>query len=585
VLGIVHALAEGLHACESRGLFPGPLRWSELSLDPPCIAAESLVRAIAGAPSSPTRTSSEPSLKWTPPEQTAGAAWTSAANRYVLGLVAYRLISGGHPFEGGGLRHAALAQASSDPAPFEESLARDLKPGVQSFVLRMLAPDAKSRPQSAKAIVQACEELLASPKTIARKSVETSEKQPQARSPVSRAAAASSPARAAKHASRLPRIAALAPVLAGAAAVLVAVAARSESTPKIAKVRPVAPLSEDQSSVAACGSCHAREVSEWSRSAMSFSARSPLYGALESLVEEQFARSDSCPNGAGILRPAGADACFDDRTRAELTGAGGEAWCINCHSPGSNLGASDDARAKKSVAPWSALGDASARRPAIDLLSNSGKEGISCIACHTTVRGVDSHTRAVARGQYEGNSVWRSFLTGQEFSFRPEEFSGQTGIANSGYLEDARAFFRSALPSHVSSGDPIVHQLSTDAARDYRASSEFCGACHDVRLFGTDAIGKDRGEHFKRLRNAYTEWKNWADTEERAGRKAATCQGCHMSLFPGTCEPGASKGAGSEDCPSGTHFVSRSAGELASDAKSPIFSHYFTSVDFPLSRA
>ena len=311
---------------------------------------------------------------------------------------------------------------------------------------------------------------------------------------------------------------------------------------------------------------------------MSFSARSPLYGALESLIEEQFARSDSCPNGAGVLRTAGADACFDDRTRGELTGAGGEGWCINCHSPGSNLDGKP--------ASWSALGSSSARRPAIDLLSNSGKEGISCIACHTTVRGVDAHTRAISRRQYEGNSVWRSFISGQEFSFRPEEFSGRTGIANSGYLEDPQAFFRNVLPTHPSPGDPIVHQRSTEAAHDYRATSEFCGACHDVRLFGTDVIGKERGEHFKRLRNAYSEWKTWADGEERAGRTPATCQGCHMSLFPGTCEPGGSKGNDHDgDCPSGTHFVSHAAGEMASDAKSPIFSHYFTSVDFPLSRA
>ncbi|MEO8796430.1 MAG: hypothetical protein ABI551_00970, partial [Polyangiaceae bacterium] len=163
-LGIVHALGGALAACEARGLFPGPLKWAEITLDPPGIVAEALVRAIVGAPATASRTSAEPSLKWTPPEQAAGASWDSAANRYVLGLVAYRLISGKHPFEGAGLRHAAEAQAAGEPAPFEAEIAASLKPGVQSFVLRLLAADVKARPASAKAIAAAIDELLQMPR-------------------------------------------------------------------------------------------------------------------------------------------------------------------------------------------------------------------------------------------------------------------------------------------------------------------------------------------------------------------------------------------------------------------------------------
>ncbi len=82
------------------------------------------------------------------------------------------------------------------------------------------------------------------------------------------------------------------------------------------------------------------------------------------------------------------------------------------------------------------------------------------------------------------------------------------------------------------------HAIPGADARRYLASSEFCGACHDVRLFGTDALAGPRGgEHFKRLRNAYSEWAAWADDERRAGRAPATCQDCHMSLYPGVCVP------------------------------------------------
>jgi hypothetical protein len=580
VIGIVHALAGALAACEARALFPGPIRWSELSFDPPCIAAEPLVRAIVGAAASTARTSADPSLKWTPPEQAAGEPWDSAANRYVLGLVAYRLIAGRHPFDGAGLRHAAQEQATSDPPPFQEEIARTLRPGVQSFVLRLLAADRSARPPSARAIAAQCEELLAESKKSgdAPKSSQPSKKQAPLRSV---AVPASSKRKSSLTERSTIRLASLAPVVVGAAAALFAFAARSADRPSKPKIAPVTPLTDGRAE--ACGSCHTREVAEWSRSAMAFSAKSPLYGGLESLVEEQFAKSNDCPNGAGVLRNAGADACVDRRTGIAITGTGGEDWCVNCHSPGVNLGA----KLAKPMTAWSALGSSASREPASELLSDTANEGVSCIACHTSTHGAGPANRN--GGAYSGNGQWTSPFTGATFFSRPEDNLGKFGIANSAYFLDARAFFRDLVSSKPSALDPIVHRSSTDAAREYRSSSEFCGACHDVRLFGTDAIGvRERGEHFKRLRNAYSEWRAWADAEERSGKKAATCQGCHMSLYPGSCEPGASAsktGSQTGDCPSGTHFVARAAGEMSTDAEQPIFSHYFTSVDFPLAPA
>jgi len=583
VVGIIHALASALAACESRALFPGPLRWAGLSLDPPGIAAESLVRAIVGATSSPATTTSDPSLKWTPPEQAAGAPWDGAANRYVLGLVAYRLISGHHPFEGGGLRHAVSEQASSEPPPFEEAVARALLPGVQSFVLRLLSPDASARPPSAAAIVAQCAELLADAprKSTASKSHEAPKNAAPLRSTSTRSARAV-PTPSLFERARAQR-GSLAPLLLGVAAALVGFAARSEDEPRPPIVSDVAPLTEG--TAASCGTCHARELAEWSRSAMSYSAKSPLYGGLESLVEEQFAKSDTCPNGAGVLRNAGSDACLDPRTRTRITGAGGEEWCVNCHSPASNLTSTN----AKPMASWRAFGAAQSRAPAKDLVGDLGNEGVSCIGCHTSIHGAGPASRG-ARNAYDGNPNWTSPFTGALFSSRPEEAAGKFGIANSAYFLDARAFFRELVPSKAQDGDPIVHKASTKAARDYRASSEFCGACHDVRLFGTDVIGgREKGEHFKRLRNAYSEWRAWANVEERAGRTASTCQGCHMSLYPSTCEPnpaGSTKPSPvserDADCPIGTHVVAHAAGEMAKAGKQPIFSHYFTSVDFPL---
>src|SRR5262249_8056726 len=117
----------------------------------------------------------------------------------------------------------------------------------------------------------------------------------------------------------------------------------------------------------------------------------------------------------------------------------------------------------------------------------------------------------------------------------------------------------------------VVHARPTAAADSYLRSSEFCGSCHDVRLFGSDVLGTAaRGEHFKRLRNAYSEWSDWAQREGRAGRTAATCQDCHMSTYPGVCEPLGQGGAtnapkpdaanAEPECPSGTRFSPRKPG-------------------------
>jgi hypothetical protein len=338
-----------------------------------------------------------------------------------------------------------------------------------------------------------------------------------------------------------------------------------------------------------CAPCHAREVAEWRASAMSLAARSPLVGALESLVEEQVGRDERCPNGAGVLRVRGGDACIDERSGVAETGAGGEHWCVNCHAPGENL--------RPSMPAWSALGRARDRAPMRDLLPASSLEGISCAACHQTVGPVAAHASR-ARGGYEGNPTWTSSLTGLTFFARPEDDRGIPGISNSGYRFDTRSLLGGAEDG------ARVHPAPSVATDRYLRSSEFCGACHDVRLFGTDVRGvAQRGEHFKRLRNAYTEWRAWADAEQRAGRTPATCQDCHMSEYPGTCErapdgAGAAAGAAAGDarddldgCPPGTRFVAKRPGTYArgriapsSAELVPVASHWLTGVEIPLAR-
>jgi hypothetical protein len=344
-----------------------------------------------------------------------------------------------------------------------------------------------------------------------------------------------------------------------------------------------------------CEGCHPRHTAEWRRSVMAHASRSPLFQSLEMLIEEAVGKSSSCLEGAGVLRRPGADECRDPQTGLVVTGSGGEGWCVSCHAPGENLG-----RRQPSWSANSSLGRDN--RPLGEILSPAGLEGIGCTACHQVHGPVASG--ALARGGYEGNPIWTSFETGRVFSFRPSADDRRFGISNSGYRLDPGVLLASSAPAEalVEGG---VHRRPDPATRSYLASSEFCGSCHDVRLFGTDTLGAAKGEHFKRLRNAYSEWLDFKAERERQGRRAPSCQACHMSSFPGVCVADDARRAGTlpvaapsegsateRGCPPGTRFEAREPGDLpegavaaASGAKTAIHPHYFTGVDVPLSEA
>jgi hypothetical protein len=205
--------------------------------------------------------------------------------------------------------------------------------------------------------------------------------------------------------------------------------------------------------------------------------------------------------------------------------------------------------------------------------------------------------RALASG-YEGNASWRSAATGSVFPFRPSADDRRHRIGNSGYAlsPDVLMALAGDAPETLVPGG--AHRRLDAEDRAYLASSELCGTCHDVRLFGTDVLRGSSGEHFKRLRNGYTEWLAYRDAREARGLRAASCQDCHLSNFPGVCaalEPGEGFAAPvstleAASCPPGTRFVRRDPGDLplslvaaSSSAPRPSHPHYFTAVEVPLS--
>ncbi len=575
------SIAEVLEGCEAQALFPAPLAPGAVRLagGAATLRADALVRDLVGAPPP-----AEPSPRWSPPEQVAGAAWNNAANRYVLGLILYRLLSGEHPFLAKGLRLGLEEQRRGAP-PLPDAIAAELPPGLQSLCLGLLDPVPERRPGSAAEIVEALGRFLAD------KSGPPERAPPRAgRTPLPVATPTphsdEAPPGKVEHVSARSRarrwLRALAPLALGLVLALVAISL-VPGAPAPPHQRRAA-LTERTTTAGNCETCHSRQAAEWKRSVMAHSVKSPMFQALEMLVEEQVGRSNDCPDGAGILRSADPrTACRDRVSGLPITGSGGQLWCVNCHAPRENLQAS--------LPAWDAL-DArtTSRLPLRDLLPASTMEGIGCGFCHQVAGPVHPGN---ARAGYEGNPTWTSPRTGRIFKMRPEDARGVFGISNSGYSLD---------PSELLGNHP--HAAPDHAAIGYLSSSRFCGACHDVRLFGTDVLGARKGEHFKRLRNAYSEWRNYAAGERAQGRRPASCQGCHMSQYPGVCVKGAATRepadrarevfastptALDQACPAGTHFEPRAPGTralgfvaTASAHQARVSPHYFSGVDIPL---
>jgi hypothetical protein len=356
------------------------------------------------------------------------------------------------------------------------------------------------------------------------------------------------------------------------------------NAPPPSQERAGSPLAAGDST-ARCEACHPRQTAEWRRSVMAHAARSPLFQALELLIEEQVGRSNECPRGAGVLRRReDRSACRDAAHGIVLTGSGGEGWCVNCHAPGQNLAGTSPS--------FSAALPAADNRPLGELLNRAGEDGIGCTFCHQV--GTPAHAGTGVNAA--GNPTWSSPLTGRVFDARPAEHDRRFGISNSGYRLEPAVLL-------AASGTPLVpggaHRRLEPELRDYVASSEFCGTCHDVRLFGTDVLGRARGEHFKRLRNAYSEWLEDAARRREQGLEVPSCQGCHMSSYPGVCVAGGPDAAATAalgapprlagGCPPNTHFEPRAPGTLsfgfastALGTERPLHAHDFAGVEVPL---
>jgi eukaryotic-like serine/threonine-protein kinase len=89
------------------------------------------------------------------PEQAVGdATMDHRADLYALGLIAYEMLAGSHPFAGRTAQALAAAHLTETPQPL---VARrpDTPPHVAALVMRLLAKEPAARPQSAEDVVRA----------------------------------------------------------------------------------------------------------------------------------------------------------------------------------------------------------------------------------------------------------------------------------------------------------------------------------------------------------------------------------------------------------------------------------------------
>ena len=104
------------------------------------------------------------------PEQAVGDATTDhRADLYALGLIAYEMLAGSHPFAGRTAQALAAAHLTETPQPLAARRS-DTPPHVAALVMQLLAKDPAARPQSAEEVVRALDRVSLPPAEKPRRS-------------------------------------------------------------------------------------------------------------------------------------------------------------------------------------------------------------------------------------------------------------------------------------------------------------------------------------------------------------------------------------------------------------------------------
>ena len=151
--------AEGLVFAEERGIVHRDVKPDNLMRS----STGSVKLADLGLATSTHGTSDAGRVLGTPhflaPEQAKGAAPDHRADLYSLGATAFRLLTAETPFRGKTTRDILRAHQVQEPPPPSSKVA-DIPRALDEIVLALLAKDPDQRPQSAREVVEALDQLL-----------------------------------------------------------------------------------------------------------------------------------------------------------------------------------------------------------------------------------------------------------------------------------------------------------------------------------------------------------------------------------------------------------------------------------------
>ena len=162
---IIRELADALAYAHGRGVMHRDLKPENVLLSGghAVVADFGIAKAIAaatqdGTGSSAGLTSAGVALgtpAYMAPEQAIGdPAIDHRADLYALGVVAYEMLAGTHPFGGRAPQALVAAHLTESPVPLEERR-RDLAPRLVALVMRLLAKHPSHRPQNAEEVLRA----------------------------------------------------------------------------------------------------------------------------------------------------------------------------------------------------------------------------------------------------------------------------------------------------------------------------------------------------------------------------------------------------------------------------------------------
>lgn len=307
-----------------------------------------------------------------------------------------------------------------------------------------------------------------------------------------------------------------------------------------------------------CQPCHLRQFDETQQSLMSgYRSVSPLMNALE--LAGNFAAQGALEAGAigNNLRPVYPESPGEGGTNVlnSVPPTSGDqirsGFCISCHAPAA-VALGDDPE-RREIPEWEGVFEP-------EDAACTQTSTVACFRRITNVRPLRDYHLVDANGQQvlpempggpppagAGPSLAAHGIT-CDVCHNVQGPAFARSLAEDGRANNALDYrptylkvgpFADARPAGPFGSEGVAfHESSSDQEKiDFLRSSEFCIACHDVRVPSGNVVAReDDTLPYFRLENLGTEWaeQGYADPTANPFGQVVRCQDCHMSLYPYT---------------------------------------------------